>query len=155
MHIIRGNFFGYFIASVYLCPFFLAVLLFEVPTTSFIAVVMFLVNDADLFTDPFRSPTFPLLVVVAFFMWYTFWQHVERAIATKLFVMRTVSRVDVLFIRFPDSASPCTRFDAVLWRRPARWLWWCLTAVPMTAPLLVFLASSCSITCIFHQAFAV
>ena len=73
MYIIRGNFFGYFIASGYFCPFILAMLLVQVPTPSTITVVMLLVGDTDLFKDPFRSPTLPLLVVVAFCMRYIFW----------------------------------------------------------------------------------
>ena len=47
-------------------------LLVQVPTPSFIAVVMFLVGNTDIFADPFWSPTLPLLVVVAFCMRYTF-----------------------------------------------------------------------------------
>ena len=79
MYIIRGNFFGYFIASSYSCPFFLAMLIVQVPTPSFIVVTMFLVGVADLFTDPFRYPTLPLLVVVAFCMRYIFWRRVGHS----------------------------------------------------------------------------
>ena len=120
MYITRGNFFGYFIASSYLCPFFLAMLLIQVPTPSIVAVVVLLVGNTNIFTDPFRSPTLPLLVVVAFFMCYTFWQRVGKAIAAKFFAMRTVSRGDVPFIRLPAAASPCTKFAAIFWRRTAR-----------------------------------
>ena len=64
MYIIRSNFFGYFIASSYLFPFFLAMLLVQVPMPKIIADVILFVGDANLFTDPFRSPTLPLFVVV-------------------------------------------------------------------------------------------
>ena len=73
MYIIRGNFFGYFIASSYFCPFFVALLLVQVPTPSFVAVAMLLVCDPNFLADPFRSPTLPLLVVIAFCMRYVFW----------------------------------------------------------------------------------
>ena len=72
MYVIRGNFFGDLIASSYCCPFLLALLLVQVPTPSFIAFFMLLVGDVDLFTKPFRSPTLPLLVLVAFCMRYIF-----------------------------------------------------------------------------------
>ena len=68
----RGNFFGYFIASSYYCPFFLALLLIQFPTLSFVAVAMLLVCNAYLLVDPFGSPTLPLLVVVEFCMRYIF-----------------------------------------------------------------------------------
>ena len=117
MYITRGNFFGYFIASSYLCPFFVAMLLIQVPTPSIVAVVVLLVVNTDIFTDPFRSPTLPLLVVVAFCMRYTFWRRVVKTIAAKLFAMRTVSWFNVPFIRFPYGASPCAVFSALSWRR--------------------------------------
>ena len=41
-------------------------LLVQVPTPSIIAVIMLLVGNTDLFTEPLWSPTLPLLVVVAF-----------------------------------------------------------------------------------------
>ena len=119
MYIMRGNFFGYFIASSYLCPFFVAIHLVQVPTPSIIAVGMLLVGDADIFTDPFRSPTLPLLVVVAFCVQYTFWRRVGKAIAAKFFAMRTGCWFDVLFIRPPADASPCAIFYAILWQRTA------------------------------------
>ena len=116
----KGQLFGYFIASSYSCPFLLAIFLVQVPTPSFVAVCVFLVGDADLFTGPFRYPTLPLPVVVAFFMRYIFWQRVGKAISAKRFAMWTVIRVDVPFIRLPVSASPCTRFAVISWRRTAR-----------------------------------
>ena len=73
MYIIRGNCFGYFIASSYSCPFFLDLLLVQVPTLSFVAVVVLLLGDADILKNPFWSPTLPLLVLVAFCMRYIFW----------------------------------------------------------------------------------
>ena len=120
MYIIRGNFFGYFTASSYLYPFFLAMLLVEVPTPSIIAVVMLFVGDTDIFTDPFWSPTLPLFVVVAFGMRHTFWIRMGKAISAKFFAIRTVCGVDVFFIRLPSDASPCARFSAILWRRTTR-----------------------------------
>ena len=120
MYIIRGNFFGYFIASSYSCPFFLAMLLIQVPTPSFVAVNMLLVGDTYLLTDPFWSPTLTLLVVVAFSMWYIFWRCVGNAISAKLFAVWTVGRVDVPFIKFPADASPCTQFAAIYWQITAR-----------------------------------
>ena len=98
MYIIRGKFFGYFIASSYSCPFFLGMLLVQVPTPSLTAVTMLLLGDADIFTYPFRSPTLPLLVVVAFCIQYIFWRRVGKAIAAKIFAVRTVGRVYVPFI---------------------------------------------------------
>ena len=114
-----GYFYGYFIASSYLCQFFVAMLLVQVLTPSIIAFVILLVGDADLFTDPFRSPTLPLLVVVAFCMRYTFWRPVGKTIAVKCFAMQTVSWVDVPFIWIPAEASPCAIFSAIFWRRTA------------------------------------
>ena len=73
MYIIRGNFFGYFIASSYSCPFFVALLLVQVPIPLFIAVVILLVWYTYFLADPLRPPTFPLLVVIPFFMRYVFW----------------------------------------------------------------------------------
>ena len=99
MYIIRGNFFGSFIASGYFFPFFLATLLVQVPTPSFISVVMFLVGDADIFTDPFGSPTLPLLVVVAFLCGKLFLATRGQGHGRKtLCNIRTVLRVDVPFI---------------------------------------------------------
>ena len=106
MYIIRGNFFGYSIASSYSCSFFLAMLLVQVPTPSFIVVSMFLIGDANIFIDPFWSPTLPLLVLVAFCMRYIFWQRVGKATAAKFFAMRTSGRVDIRFIQIPDASSP-------------------------------------------------
>ena len=63
MYIIRGNFFGYFIASSYSCPFLLALLLVQVPMPSFVAAAMLLVCNAYFPADPFGSPTLPLIVV--------------------------------------------------------------------------------------------
>ena len=116
---------------------------------------MFLVVDANLFTHPFRSPNLLLLVVVSFCMRYTFWRRVGKAIAAKLFAMRTVSRVDDPFIQIPAAASLCTIFASILWQRTARWRRWSSTAVPMTASPLVFLASSRLVTRFSHRAFAV
>ena len=89
-------------------------ILVQVLTPSVISVFMFLVGDINLFKDPFQSPTLPLLVVVAFCMQYTFWQNVGKAVAAKLFAVRTGSLVDVLFIRLPTAASPCTILAAIL-----------------------------------------
>ena len=72
MYIIRGNLFSYFIASSYSCLFFLALLLVQFPTPLFVAFTMLLVGSANLLTDPLRSPTLPLLVVIAFCMRYVF-----------------------------------------------------------------------------------
>ena len=72
MYIIRGNFFSYFLASSYYCPFFLALLFIQVPTLSFVAVAIILVCDTNLLTDPFWSPNLPILVVVAFCMRYIY-----------------------------------------------------------------------------------
>ena len=72
MYIIRGNFFGYFIASSYFFPFFLAMLLVQVPTPSTIPFVMLFIDNGDIFTEPFRSPTLPLFFVVAFGMRHIF-----------------------------------------------------------------------------------
>ena len=118
MYIIRGNFFGSFIASSYSCPFFLALLLVQVPTPSSVGFAMLLVCDAYFLSDPFGSPTLPLLVVVAFCMRYIFWQLVGKAIAAKILAVRAVGRVDVPFIGFPAAASSCTRFFEVYWKRP-------------------------------------
>ena len=72
MYIIRGNFFGYFIASSYFSPFVVALLLVQVPTPSFIAVTMLLVGYNNFFADPLGPPTLLFLVVIAFFMRYIF-----------------------------------------------------------------------------------
>ena len=95
-------------------------ILVQAPTLSFIAVAMYLVGDANLFTDPFRCPTLPLLVVVEFCKRYIFWQSVGKAIAAKFLAMRTVSRVDILFIRISAAASPFTIFAEISWRRTTR-----------------------------------
>ena len=63
----------YFIASGYSCPFFVALLLIQVPTLSFVAVAVLLVCDAYFLADLFRSPTLPLLVVITFCMRDVFW----------------------------------------------------------------------------------
>ena len=117
MYIIRGTLFGYFTASSYLCPFFLAILLVQVPMPSIIAPAMFFVGNADIFTDPFRSPTLPLFVVVAFGMRHAFWRCVGKAISAKFFAMRTVCGVDVFLIRISYDASPSAKFAAISWRR--------------------------------------
>ena len=64
MYIIKGNFFGYFIASSYSCPFFVALLLVQVFTPSLIEVAMLLVWYTYFLADPLGPPTLPLLVVV-------------------------------------------------------------------------------------------
>ena len=87
MYIIRGNFFGYFIASSYSCPLFLALLLVQFPTPSFVAFSMLLVGDANFLADPIRSPTLPFIFVIVFCMQYIFLQCVGKAIATKLFAV--------------------------------------------------------------------
>ena len=119
MYIIRGKFFGYFIASSYSCPFFLGMLLVQVPTPSLTAVTMLLVGDADIFTYPFRSPNLPLFVVVAFDMWHTFWRQVGKAIVAKFSAMQTVFWVDVFLTQLPAGASTCARSAAIWWRRTA------------------------------------
>ena len=73
MYIIRGNFFGYFIASSYSCLFFVALLLVRVLTPSFVSVSMILVCCSYFLADPLGSPTLPLLVVIEFVMQYVFW----------------------------------------------------------------------------------
>ena len=155
MYIIRGKFVGYFIASSYHCPSLLAMVVVQVLTPSIIAVVMLLVGDADLFTDPLCSPTLPLLVLVVFCMRYTFWRRVGKAIAAKFFAMRTVCWFDVPFIRLPADASHCARFSVMLWQRMARWFRRWSTALPITASLLVFLVSSLSIARLIRRAFDV
>ena len=115
MYIIRGNCFVYFTSYSYLCPFFLTMLLVQVPTPSIIAVAMLFVGDVNLSTDPFRYPTLPLFVVVSFGMQHTFWRCVGNAIASKFFAIRTVCSVDVFLIRIPADASPCARFAAIFW----------------------------------------
>ena len=118
MYIIRGNFFGYFIASSYSGPFFVALLLVQVPTPSFVAVTMLLVCDAYFLADPIGSPTLPLLVVVPFCMEYIFWRCMGKAIGAKFLVVWAISWVDVSFVGFPAAASSCARFAAVSWWRP-------------------------------------
>ena len=130
-------------------------LLVQVPTPSTIAVIMLLVGNTDLFTEPQWSPSLPLHVVVAFWMRNTFWRHVRKAIPAKFFSRRTVCWVDVPFIQIPADASPCKRFPAILWRIMAQWRRQWSTAVPMTASLIVFIASSRSISRLLHWAFAV
>ena len=115
MYIIRGNFFGYFIASSYSCTLFVALLFVQVLTPSFFAVAMIVVCDAYFLADPFGSPTLPLLVVVAFCMRYIFWQCVGKAIAAKFLAVWEIVRVDVLFVRLPAGATSCAQFDAVSW----------------------------------------
>ena len=73
MYIIRGNFFGCFIASSYYCPFFVALLLVQVPTPSFVAVAMLLAFDAYFLADPFGYPNLPLLAVILFCVRHVFW----------------------------------------------------------------------------------
>ena len=68
MYIIRGNFFGYFIASSYFSPFVIDLLLVQVPTPSFPAVYMLLVGYSYILAYPLGPPTLPLLVVIPFFM---------------------------------------------------------------------------------------
>ena len=68
MYIIRGNFFGYFIASSYFIPFVVDLLLIQVPTPSFLTVAMFLLRYPYFLAYPLGPPTLPLLVVIAFFM---------------------------------------------------------------------------------------
>ena len=117
MYIIRGNFFGYFIVSSYSSPFFVALLLVQVRTLSFVAVSMLLVCDAYFLADPFGSPTVTLLVVVASCMRYIFWRFVGKAIAAKFLAVWEIVWVDVLFVRLPVGASSCAQFDAVSWWR--------------------------------------
>ena len=69
----KGQLFGYFIASSYSCPFFVAPLLVQVPIPSFISVAMLLVWYTYFLADPLGTPTLPLLVVISFFMRYVFW----------------------------------------------------------------------------------
>ena len=57
---------------VILLHFFVAMLLVQVPTPSIVSVAMLLVCDAYFLADPFRSPTLPLLAVIAFCMRYVF-----------------------------------------------------------------------------------
>ena len=66
MYIIRGNFFGFFIASSYSSPNFVALLLVQVPTLSFLAVAVLFVWYTYFLADPLGPPTLPLLVVLAF-----------------------------------------------------------------------------------------
>ena len=98
MYIIRGNFFGYFIASSYSCPFLLALLLVQVPMPSFVAAAMLLVCNAYFPADPFGSPTLPLIVVVAFCMQYIFWRCLGKSVAAKLLAVWEFGQVDVPFI---------------------------------------------------------
>ena len=72
MYIIRGNFFGYFIASSYFSPFVVALLLVQVPKPSLVEVAMLLVRYPYFLAYPLGTPTLPLLVVIAFFMQYIF-----------------------------------------------------------------------------------
>ena len=120
MYLIRGNFFGYFIASSYSCPFFIALLLVQVPTLSFVAFTMLLVGDTNLLAYPLRSPTLPFIVVIVFYMRYIFWRCVGKAIDAKLFAVWAVVRVDVPFVWFPTAASSCARFAAISWWRPTQ-----------------------------------
>ena len=118
MYIIRGNFFGYFIASSYSCTLFVALLFVQVLTPSFFAVAMIVVCDAYFLADPFGSPTLPLLVVVAFCMRYIFWQCVGKAIAAKFLAVWEIGRVDVPFVGIPATIFYCALFAAVSWWRP-------------------------------------
>ena len=154
MYIISGNFFGYFIAYSYSCPFIIAILIVQVPTPSFVTFAMILVGDVNLLADPLRSPTLPFLVVIAFCMRYIFWRCVGQAIAAKLFAVWTVGHVDVLFVWIPASTFSCARFCTISWWRPTHWCRRCSTAMPMTASFIVFPVSSCSITPFSYQAFA-
>ena len=72
MYIIRGNVFGYFIASSYSSPFFVALLLAQAPTPSFLEVAMLFVWYTYFIEYPLGPPTIQLLVVIAFFMRYIF-----------------------------------------------------------------------------------
>ena len=69
----KGKKIGYFIASSYSCPFFVALLLVQFPTPSFVEVAMLLVCDDYFPADPLWSPTLPLLVIIVFCMRYIFW----------------------------------------------------------------------------------
>ena len=117
MYIIRSKCFGFFIASSYSCPFFLALILVQVPTPSFVAVAILLVCDAYFLADPFGYPTLPLLDVVAFCMRYIFGRCVGKAISVKLLAVWVVGWVDVPFICFPATASSFTIFAAISWRK--------------------------------------
>ena len=146
MYIIRGNFFGYFIASSYSSPFVGAPLIVEVPTPSFFTLFVILVCYANFLAYPFWPSDLPLLVVIAFIMQHICRRHMGYPIASILLAMWEAGWFYIPFFRLPAAASSMPWSDAESWWRPTLWCRGRAATLLLSKPFPVFLASSCAVS---------
>ena len=114
----KGQLLGYFIASSNFSPFVVALLLFQVPRPSCLAIAMLLVWYTYLLADPLMPPTFPLIVVITFFMRYIFRRCMGQAIAYIFLAMWAAGHIDIPFVGLPAAASSWPLSAAVSWWGP-------------------------------------